>query len=98
MADATLIDGKAIAAALRQRFGQAAQLLRQRHRVTAGLAAVLVGDDPATPIYLRNKARARAEAGLPPQQDPTTHGLPGARGADVGTGDRRVRGGNRRGR
>ena len=62
--EATIIDGKAIAAALRPRVAEAAAMLRETHRITAGLAAILVGDDPASQIYVRNKARACAEAGI----------------------------------
>jgi methylenetetrahydrofolate dehydrogenase (NADP+)/methenyltetrahydrofolate cyclohydrolase len=62
--DATIIDGTAIAAALRQRVAAAATSLRQRHHITAGLATVLVGDDPASEIYIRSKVRACAEAGI----------------------------------
>ena len=64
MTEAILIDGKAIADALRERIAEAAAMLRERHGVTAGLAAVLVGDDPASQIYVRSKARACAEAGI----------------------------------
>jgi methylenetetrahydrofolate dehydrogenase (NADP+)/methenyltetrahydrofolate cyclohydrolase len=64
MVRARLIDGKAIAAVLRQRAATVAADLRQRRGVTAGLAAVLVGDDPASQIYVRSKARACAEAGI----------------------------------
>jgi methylenetetrahydrofolate dehydrogenase (NADP+)/methenyltetrahydrofolate cyclohydrolase len=62
--EARIIDGKAIAAALRARVAEAALMLRATHRVTAGLAAILVGDDAASQIYVRNKARACAEAGI----------------------------------
>jgi methylenetetrahydrofolate dehydrogenase (NADP+) / methenyltetrahydrofolate cyclohydrolase len=61
---ATIIDGKAIAAALRQRLGAATALLRERDRVTIGLATILVGDDAASEIYIRSKVRACAEAGM----------------------------------
>ncbi|HVB18440.1 MAG TPA: bifunctional methylenetetrahydrofolate dehydrogenase/methenyltetrahydrofolate cyclohydrolase FolD [Stellaceae bacterium] len=64
MAEASLIDGKTIAAELRRRVAEAAGVLRERHRFTAGLAAVLIGDDPASKIYVRNKARACTEAGI----------------------------------
>lgn len=62
--EAAIIDGKAIAAALRSRVAEAALMLRATHRATAGLAAVLVGDDAASQIYVRNKARACAEVGI----------------------------------
>ena len=58
MSQATLIDGKAVAEALRLRVAAAATNLRERHGITPGLAAVLVGDDPASEVYVRSKARA----------------------------------------
>jgi len=64
MAEANIIDGQAIAARLRQCVAEAAAELRQRHGFTPGLAAIIVGDDPASRIYVRNKARACAAAGL----------------------------------
>ena len=64
MTEATIIDGKAIAAALRARMATAAAMLRETHRITAGLAAILVGDDAASQIYVRNKARACAQTGI----------------------------------
>lgn len=64
MDEATIIDGKAIAAGLRRRVAQAAAALGKRERITAGLAAILIGDDPASQIYVRSKVRACAEAGI----------------------------------
>ena len=64
MTEATIIDGKAIAAELRRHVATAAAKLRQEHGITAGLAAVLVGDDPASQLYVRSKARACAAVGL----------------------------------
>ena len=64
MSGATIIDGKAIAAALRAHVAEAAADLRARHAITAGLAAILVGDDPASRIYVRSKARACGEVGI----------------------------------
>ena len=64
MSGATIIDGRAIAAALRGRVSKAALLLRETHQITAGLAAILVGDDAASRIYVRNKARACADTGI----------------------------------
>ena len=64
MAEATIIDGKAIAAGLRERVAAAATKLSEEHGIRAGLAAVLVGDDPASQVYVRSKARACAAAGL----------------------------------
>ncbi len=59
-----MIDGKAIAAALRRRVADTVTGLRERLQITAGLAAILVGDDPASQIYVRSKARACAETGI----------------------------------
>jgi methylenetetrahydrofolate dehydrogenase (NADP+)/methenyltetrahydrofolate cyclohydrolase len=64
VADATIIDGKAVATRLRKRIAAAAAQLREEHAITAGLAAVLVGDDPASQVYIRSKARACTAAGL----------------------------------
>jgi methylenetetrahydrofolate dehydrogenase (NADP+)/methenyltetrahydrofolate cyclohydrolase len=64
MPHATIIDGQAIAAQLRAEVAAAAAVLRQRHGIVPGLAAVLVGDDPASQIYVRSKARACTAAGL----------------------------------
>jgi methylenetetrahydrofolate dehydrogenase (NADP+)/methenyltetrahydrofolate cyclohydrolase len=71
--DAALIDGKAAAADLRRRVAEAAALLRRDHNIVPGLAAVLVGDDPASQVYVRNKGRACAAVGLASFE----HRLPG---------------------
>ena len=71
-AEAMMIDGRATAAALRQRVAEAAALLRREHGITPGLASVLIGDDPASQVYVRNKARVCAAAGL----DSFEHRLP----------------------
>jgi methylenetetrahydrofolate dehydrogenase (NADP+) / methenyltetrahydrofolate cyclohydrolase len=64
MGDARIIDGKAIAAEFRQQVADAVAGLRGRHGITPGLAAVLVGDDPASQVYVRSKARACNAAGI----------------------------------
>ena len=64
MVDTQLIDGKAHAAALRARIAAAAGEIRARHGIVPGLAAVLVGDDPASRIYVRSKGKAAAESGI----------------------------------
>src|ERR1051326_4832800 len=64
MADARIIDGKAVAAQLRERVAAAAGALHNAHGIIPGLAAVLVGDDPASQVYVRSKARACAAAGI----------------------------------
>lgn len=60
---ATLIDGKTLAATLRAALKNSVASLLARG-VQPGLAAVLVGDDPASRIYVRNKIRACEEAGI----------------------------------
>lgn len=64
MAQARIIDGKAIAAGLRQRVADASAQLNATHRLTPGLATILVGDDPASRSYVRAKGSACAAAGL----------------------------------
>jgi methylenetetrahydrofolate dehydrogenase (NADP+)/methenyltetrahydrofolate cyclohydrolase len=61
---AEIIDGKAIAAALRQRIAQAVNQLQENHNLTPGLAVVLVGEDAASQVYVRNKGIATKEAGM----------------------------------
>jgi methylenetetrahydrofolate dehydrogenase (NADP+) / methenyltetrahydrofolate cyclohydrolase len=61
---ARVIDGKAIAEALRAKVAARVAALKQRHKATPGLAVVLVGDDPASRVYVANKARQTVEAGM----------------------------------
>ena len=58
------IDGKDIAAALRGRIGTAVAALEKRHGKTPGLAVVLVGEDAASQVYVKNKGIATKEAGM----------------------------------
>src|SRR5262245_35746739 len=64
MAVATIIDGKAIAAQARGEVAAKVAALVRRRGITPGLAVVLVGADPASEVYVRNKARATREAGM----------------------------------
>lgn len=59
-----IIDGKAVAADLRNRVARAVAGFKSARQVTPGLAVVLVGDDPASRIYVRNKGVATREAGM----------------------------------
>ena len=61
---AKLIDGKAFALALRVRVAAAAATLKAAHGFQPGLAVVLVGEDPASQVYVRSKTRATLEAGF----------------------------------
>lgn len=64
MAGAQIIDGKAIAARLRGRVGVLARDFEASQGIKPGLAVVLVGDDPASQVYVRSKGRATEEAGM----------------------------------
>jgi methylenetetrahydrofolate dehydrogenase (NADP+)/methenyltetrahydrofolate cyclohydrolase len=61
---ARIIDGKAFAAGLRARVKDAVNVLKSRHDLAVGLTVVLVGEDPASKIYVKNKGIAAREAGL----------------------------------
>lgn len=61
---AEIIDGKGIAATIRQELAEEVKAFHDETGVTAHLAAVLVGDDPASAVYVRNKQRACEAAGL----------------------------------
>ena len=64
MAEAKLIDGKAFAMGLRARVGKGVAALKAETGVTPGLATVLVGDDPASQVYVRSKGKTAAELGM----------------------------------
>lgn len=72
LARATLIDGKAFAAGLVERVAAASARLEQGHGIKPGLAVVIVGEDPASQIYVRNKGETTQRAGM--RSD--THRLP----------------------
>ena len=59
-----LIDGKAFAAKLRSQVAAKVAALKAKHAITPGLAVVRVGDDPASEVYVRNKAKQTREAGM----------------------------------
>ena len=61
---AKLIDGKAIAATFRQQLADQVSEFRKSTNVTPKLAAILVGDDPASQVYVRNKEQACSKAGI----------------------------------
>src|SRR5919108_3162896 len=61
---ARLIDGKAVAASVRERLAAEVPELSERLGRPPGLATVLVGDDPASHVYVRNKRQACEEAGI----------------------------------
>jgi methylenetetrahydrofolate dehydrogenase (NADP+)/methenyltetrahydrofolate cyclohydrolase len=75
---AETIDGKAFAASLRERVGEAARSFEAEIGRKPGLAVVLVGEDPASAVYVRNKGRATLEAGM----ESFEHRLPATTSAD----------------
>ena len=72
MTEARIIDGKAFAAGLRERIAEDVAKLKALHRLQPGLAVVLVGEDPASQIYVRSKGEQTKEAGM----HSVTHRLP----------------------
>lgn len=76
---AALIDGKAFAASLRERVGAVAAEFAAKAGRKAGLAVVLVGEDPASNVYVRSKGKATVEANM----ESFEHRLP----ADTGEAD-----------
>ncbi|AQS46970.1 bifunctional methylenetetrahydrofolate dehydrogenase/methenyltetrahydrofolate cyclohydrolase [Thioclava nitratireducens] len=61
---ATIIDGKAFAASVREKVAEHVTRLQEEHGITPGLAVVLVGEDPASQVYVRNKGKQTLEAGM----------------------------------
>jgi len=72
MSEARIIDGKAFAADLRSRVAEDVARLKAEHGVTPGLAVVLVGEDTASQVYVRNKGEQTLAAGMHSE----THRLP----------------------
>ena len=61
---AQIIDGKAIAADVRKEVAADVKALQDKHGFTPGLAVVLVGEDPASKVYVKNKAAQTVECGM----------------------------------
>ena len=61
---ATIIDGKAFSANLRSEIARKVEIIKRDHSVTPGLAVVLVGEDPASQVYVRSKGKQTQEAGM----------------------------------
>ena len=64
MTDARLIDGKEFAAKLRKKIKHRTAVLKAKHGLVPGLAAILVGEDPASQVYVRNKENQTVETGM----------------------------------
>jgi methylenetetrahydrofolate dehydrogenase (NADP+)/methenyltetrahydrofolate cyclohydrolase len=67
---ATIIDGKQVAADVRARVAKDAAALRERTAHTPGLVTILVGEDAASQVYVRNKIKACEEAGMASFHEP----------------------------
>lgn len=61
---ATVIDGKAFAARVRGLVGEGVSKLKEEQGITPGLAVVLVGEDPASQVYVRSKGKMTVEVGM----------------------------------
>jgi methylenetetrahydrofolate dehydrogenase (NADP+)/methenyltetrahydrofolate cyclohydrolase len=61
---ATVIDGKAFAANVRGQVAEHVARLKEVHGITPGLAVVLVGEDPASQVYVRSKGKQTVEVGM----------------------------------
>ncbi|EAU44974.1 bifunctional methylenetetrahydrofolate dehydrogenase/methenyltetrahydrofolate cyclohydrolase FolD [Salipiger bermudensis] len=61
---AKIIDGKAFAATVREQVAAHVARLKDEHGITPGLAVVLVGEDPASQVYVRNKGKQTVECGM----------------------------------
>ena len=59
-----IIDGKAFAAGLRRRIAEQVRMLQAKHSFTPGLAVVLVGENPASKVYVKNKGEQTKESGM----------------------------------
>ncbi len=64
MASAVTLDGKAFAAGLRERVATEVAKLKSERGLTPGLAVVLVGEDPASQVYVRSKGKQTVECGM----------------------------------
>ena len=61
---ASIIDGKAFAATVREQVATHVTRLKEEHGITPGLAVVLVGEDPASEVYVRSKGKQTVEVGM----------------------------------
>ncbi len=61
---AEIIDGKAFAAKMRDKIAAQVAALKADHGITPGLAVVLVGEDPASQVYVRSKGKQTVEVGM----------------------------------
>tara|TARA_Y100001970_G_scaffold293661_1_gene442080 strand:+ start:22437 stop:23291 length:855 start_codon:yes stop_codon:yes gene_type:complete len=62
--DKKIIDGKLVSASIRETIKERTKVLKEKHSKVPGLAAVLVGEDPASQIYVRNKRKSCEDVGI----------------------------------
>ncbi len=79
MNETTIISGKDFAKNLRKDIGRKVSILKESHGITPSLSVILVGKDPASEVYVRNKGKATIEAGM--KSD--TYNLPETTSHDV---------------
>ena len=61
---ANIIDGKEVARKLREKISRSVKEINSEHNIVPGLAVVLVGNDPASEVYVRNKGIQTKETGM----------------------------------
>lgn len=61
---AKIIDGKEFAAKLRKNIATQVSILKEKHGIVPGLAVILIGEDPASQVYVRNKGKQTVEVGM----------------------------------
>ena len=61
---ATIIDGKTVSASVKKKIAEEAAALKSEYNTVPGLAVIIVGNDPASKVYVRNKKKACEEAGF----------------------------------
>ena len=61
---ATIIDGKAVSAAIREEIAKEVETFKAQTGITPGLAVIIVGEDPASTVYVRNKHKACLDVGM----------------------------------
>ena len=59
-----IIDGKKFSQTLRSKVKRYVDSIKEKHGITPGLAVILVGEDPASQVYVRNKGKQTLEAGM----------------------------------
>jgi 5,10-methylene-tetrahydrofolate dehydrogenase/Methenyl tetrahydrofolate cyclohydrolase len=62
--DAKIIDGKLVSASIREKIKEKTKAIKDKYSRVPGLAAVLVGEDPASQIYVRNKRKSCEDVGI----------------------------------